>query len=210
MPPRVNWKDLREAAPSDAGGAADKHLRRSIADAGAAPGVSGGGGADPAYSRNRADGRKRWFSPWTSAFSSTIAENYFPSASAVRTAPWMLNCYDLLASEARLTSFIAIAKGDVPVLPLVSSGPRADAGRPRLGADFVVRLDVRISDAGPGHALPGGKLAEPDVSNRWCAGKSSTARNAECPGEFRNPRINARDIGFHLPIFQLWRARPGT
>ena len=24
------------------------------------------------------------------------------------------NCYDLLASEARLTSFIAIAKGDVP------------------------------------------------------------------------------------------------
>jgi len=26
-----------------------------------------------------------------------------------------LNCYDLLASEARLTSFIAIAKGDVPV-----------------------------------------------------------------------------------------------
>jgi cyclic beta-1,2-glucan synthetase len=27
------------------------------------------------------------------------------------------NCYDLLASEARLASFIAIAKGDVPVAP---------------------------------------------------------------------------------------------
>ena len=38
------------------------------------------------------------------------------------------NCYDLLASEARLASFIAIAKGEVPSVALVSSGARAHAG----------------------------------------------------------------------------------
>ena len=42
--------------------------------------------------------------------------------------------YDLLASEARLTSFLAIAKGDVAAGSLVPSRPGADAGRPRLGA----------------------------------------------------------------------------
>ena len=37
------------------------------------------------------------------------------------------NCYDLLASEARLASFLAIAKGDVEASPLVPARPPADA-----------------------------------------------------------------------------------
>jgi cyclic beta-1,2-glucan synthetase len=47
--------------------------------------------------------------------------------------------YDLLASEARLTSFVAIAKGDASH-PLVPPRPRADAGRQRRRALVVVGL----------------------------------------------------------------------
>ena len=58
--------------------------------------------------------RARWRSRWTSASCST------PTASCSRSAiGWPEgaldpSCYDLLASEARLASFVAIAKGDVP------------------------------------------------------------------------------------------------
>ena len=60
--------------------------------------------------------------------------------------------YDLLASEARLTSFLAIAKGDVAAEHWFRLGPRADPGRSRLGARLVVGLDVRVPDAGARHA----------------------------------------------------------
>ena len=39
------------------------------------------------------------------------------------------NCYDLLASEARLASFFAIAKGDVPARHWFRLGRARDAGR---------------------------------------------------------------------------------
>jgi cyclic beta-1,2-glucan synthetase len=39
----------------------------------------------------------------------------FHIGTSVTEAPWQASHYDLLASEARLTSFIAIAKGDVPL-----------------------------------------------------------------------------------------------
>ncbi len=54
------------------------------------------------------------------------------------------SCYDLLASEARLASLFAIAKGDAPTSPLVPARPACDAARQRLGADLVVGIDVRI------------------------------------------------------------------
>ncbi len=41
-----------------------------------------------------------------------------------------LNCYDLLASEARLTSFIAVAKGDVPSTHWFHLGRSLTPGRP--------------------------------------------------------------------------------
>ena len=60
--------------------------------------------------------------------------------------------YDLLASECRLASFLAIAKGDVDAEHWFRLGSRAHAGRARLRADLVVGLDVRVPDAGAGDA----------------------------------------------------------
>ena len=55
--------------------------------------------------------------------------------------------YDLLASEARLASFIAIAKGDVPEMHWFHLG-RLITARARLtGAAVVERHDVRVPDA---------------------------------------------------------------
>ena len=56
-----------------------------------------------------------WSTPWTSASSSTRCASCSRSATASPTAPSTPSRYDLLASEARLASFVAIAKGDVPV-----------------------------------------------------------------------------------------------
>ena len=46
--------------------------------------------------------------------------------------------------------------------PLVPAGPRGDAGRARRGADLVVGIDVRISDAVAGHARAGRQPARAD------------------------------------------------
>ena len=56
----------------------------------------------------------RWRCPWSSAFCSIPAGSSSPSAIAAPTAALDSNFYDLLASEARLASFVAIAKGDLP------------------------------------------------------------------------------------------------
>jgi len=45
----------------------------------------------------------------------SMAATIVCGASASRTPASIPGRYDLLASEARLTSFVAIAKGDVPV-----------------------------------------------------------------------------------------------
>ena len=72
--------------------------------------------------------------------------------------------YDLLASEARLTSFVAIAKGDVEPDHWFRLGRGADTGWPRLGIDLVVRLDVRVPDAFARDARPGRQPARADVA----------------------------------------------
>ena len=90
--------------------------------------------------------------------------------------------YDLLASEARLASFVAIAKGDVPAAALVPARPRADAGRPRLGADLVVGLDVRVPDAVAGHARAAPAACSSRPTGWSCAGRSTTAPSAACRG----------------------------
>ena len=60
------------------------------------------------------------------------------------------SCYDLLASEARLASFMAIAKGDRARASLVPAGTHRDADRRRRRIGVLVGLDVRVPDAGPG------------------------------------------------------------
>ena len=63
--------------------------------------------------------------------------------------------YDLLASEARLASFIAIAKHDVPPEHWFRLGRTLIAVGGKIGARLVVRLDVRVPDAvaADGHAV---------------------------------------------------------
>jgi hypothetical protein len=51
-------------------------------------------------------------------------------------------CYDLLASEARLASFLLIAQGQVP--QNIGSPAAADQSWRRPEPDFVERLDVRV------------------------------------------------------------------
>ena len=53
----------------------------------------------------------------------------FRSAIVVRDGALDESCYDLLASEARLASFIAIAKGDSAGPALVPAWPWRHAGR---------------------------------------------------------------------------------
>ena len=60
--------------------------------------------------------------------------------------------YDLLASEARLCSYVAIALGQVPQDHWFSLGRLLVASRGRADPGFVERLDVRIPDAAAGHA----------------------------------------------------------
>ena len=64
------------------------------------------------------------------------------------------NCYDLLASEARLASFVAIAKGDVPARHWFRLGRAYDSGGSRFCTDFLVGVDVRVPDAVAGDARP--------------------------------------------------------
>ena len=65
------------------------------------------------------------------------------------------SCYDLLASEARLASFVAIAKGDIPARHWFRLGRTVTPDRRRRGARVLVGLDVRVPDAGPGAARAG-------------------------------------------------------
>ena len=62
--------------------------------------------------------------------------------------------YDLLASEARLASFVAIALGQVPQEHWFALGRLLTAVDGSAALDFVERLDVRIFDAAAGHADP--------------------------------------------------------
>ena len=56
-----------------------------------------------------------------------------------RRDPWY---YDLLASEARLATFVAIATGKLSPEALVQAGPHAHPDRQRPGAALVERVDV--------------------------------------------------------------------
>ena len=55
--------------------------------------------------------------------------------------------YDLLASESRMASFVAIAKGEIPQESLVSSREKPDALPRQSRTRFMDRHDVRVSDA---------------------------------------------------------------
>ena len=78
--------------------------------------------------------------------------------------------YDLLASEARLASYVAIASGQIPFDHLVRSRAEADDRAGSAGAPQLEWIDVRIPDAASGDArLP----RHTPRSNIPCGGFSS-------------------------------------
>ena len=71
--------------------------------------------------------------------------------------------YDLLASEARLASFVAIAKGDVPQHHWFHLGRHRDERQRSGDADVVGRDDVRVFDAGAAVARLSGDAARSEL-----------------------------------------------
>ena len=106
----------------------------------------------PARSGNPGPGKAtnwpRWISPFCSIRRGTLFSIGFNVTERRRDTSF----YDLLASEARLCSYVAIALGQVPQDHWFSLGRLLVASRGRAGPGFVERLDVRIPDAAAGHA----------------------------------------------------------
>ena len=74
--------------------------------------------------------------------------------------------YDLLASECRLASFLAIAKGDVPQEHWFRLGRALTKTREGPRAGELERVDVRVPDAAAGHARLAEHPARRDVRHR--------------------------------------------
>ena len=87
---------------------------------------------------------------WISAFFMTTKCHLFAIGYRVTEGTLDPSYYDLLASEARLSSFIAIAKARCAEHALVPPWPKSDTRRAWHRAAVLVGIDVRIPDAFPG------------------------------------------------------------
>ena len=106
-------------------------------------------------------------------------------------------CYDLLASEARLTSFLAVSHGQLPREHWSALRTHRNLGLRQADAGELVGFALRVSHAGLGHAhlsrdVPGGELpggrAAPD-GLRSSAGDSVGDRRKLLPCDQRRPRL---------------------
>ena len=98
-----------------------------------------------------------------------------------------------MASEARLASFFAIAKGDIPARHWFHLGRTGDPRRSWRRADFLVGFDVRISDAFAGHAGADGSLL--DATSRLVVGRQiAFADKQNLPWGISESAYNARDL----------------
>ena len=117
------------------------------------------------------------------------------------------SCYDLLASEARLASFLAIAKGDVEPQHWFRLGrPLTPVGRGSAliswsGSMFEYLMPLLVMRA------PWLSLLDADGRPRRGAARSSTAPSAACRGASPS-RPSTRATSTHLPVLELRRARP--
>ena len=102
--------------------------------------------------------------------------------------------YDLLASEVRLASFVAISSGQIPQASWFALGRQLATARRQDGAAVVERLDVRVPDADAGDA----ELRE-HAARRDHAGRRGAA------GALRTP---ARRALGHLRIGLQHHRRP--
>ena len=105
--------------------------------------------------------------------------------------------YDLLASEARLGVFVAIAQGRLPQESWFALGRLLDIGRRRAGAAVVERLDVRVPDADAGDA----ELSRTRCSTRRaaarCSGRFNTAAERGVPWGISESGYNATDTALN-------------
>ena len=90
--------------------------------------------------------------------------------------------YDLLASEARLASFMAVARGRGAGGALVPPRPHPHPRRWRDGAGVVERKHVRVPDAGAGDALLPRHACSTRPATAPCGGRSRTPRGTGCRG----------------------------
>ena len=115
--------------------------------------------------------------------------------------------YDLLASEARLCTFVAIAQGHLPQESWFALGPPADDRGGRAGAAVVERLDVRVPDAARRDAGLRRHAARPDVQGGGQAPDRVRPAPRRAVGHFRVGVQPARRAA-HLPVPRVRRARP--
>ncbi len=134
------------------------------------------------------------FARWTSRFLFDPTRKLFSIGFRVHDGSLDPSYYDLLASEARLASFLAIAKGDVAAGPLVPARSLADACRPWLRADLVVGVDVRVPDAGPRDARPREQPARPDEPVGRRPPDPLRGRASAMPWGISESGFNARDL----------------
>ena len=117
------------------------------------------------------------------------------------------SCYDLLASEARLASFVAIAKGDVParhwfrlgraVTPIAHGAALISWS----GSMFEYLMPSLVMRA------PAGSLHRADQPADRAAADRLRGDARRALGRF-GIRLQRPRPGIHLPIFELRRARP--
>jgi cyclic beta-1,2-glucan synthetase len=74
------------------------------------------------------------------------------------------SCYDLLGSEARLASFVAIAKRRSAGASLVQARPVADSRRSKLSPGLMGRFHVRVPHAHSRHARARGQSARRHIA----------------------------------------------
>ena len=112
------------------------------------------------------------------------------------------SCYDLLASEACLASFVAIAKGDVASRHWFRLGRAVTPIGRGAALISLVGVDVRVSDAVAHHARTGRQPARADEPSR-CPPADRLWRHARCAlGDF-GIRLQRPRPGVHLSIFEL-------
>ena len=116
--------------------------------------------------------------------------------------------YDLLASECRLASFLAIAKGDVPQEHWFRLGRSLTQTRKRPRARVVVRVDVRVPHAAARHARLARDAARPRRTTPWSPRRSSTARPRGVPWGVSRVGVQRQGRRAHLPVPGVRRARP--
>ena len=100
-------------------------------------------------------------------------------------------------------------EGRRPGAALVPPRARPDAGRPRLGADLVVRIDVRVPDAVAGDARAGGEPARADEPLHRSPADEVRGQASGALGRFGIGVQRARHRA-HLSVLELRRPRPGA